>query len=344
MLVEHLKNKKIILTGATGFVGRYFLKTLEPFIKQYNIKISCVVRASSKRGLLPNFVNIYEADLHTGSGLSLALKGQDVVIHLAATLFGSSWKDYFSNVHIAKVLGQAISEESNIHKVLYVSSLAATGPSGANFIVDDNTIPNPISAYGWSKYLAEEVLFKYCQKSLVVLRPPMIYGEGDTGFLPFFQAVNKRIIVSPGFGRNFPVSIMHVHDVVLAMLCTLQEKSYGVYHCNDGYIPRIFDKSHTMQGIGEIIASILQKRAICIKMPLWIMGITAVISTLWGRYFLGSNKRKPSWNVDKYRESRAYGFVCDGQRIQDELGFKPQILLRDGLKQTIEDYKQRGWL
>ncbi len=348
MSLEHLQGKRILLTGATGFVGQHVLRALEPLVASHKMKVSCVVRATSKRALLPSFVTVHEADLLTGQGLEAAVQGQDVIIHLAAVLFGTRWDKYFANVRMAENLGQAIAQQGSVSRVLFVSSLAATGPSTATASVDDSTNAAPVSAYGWSKYMAEEVLHRHCQDKMVVLRPPMIYGPGDTGFLPFFQAVQMGLIVSPGFGRDFPVSIMHVQDVVQAIFCTLKPEAQGVYHCNDGYSPKTYEVSHTMRGIGQIMASLMGKRALSIKMPLCILGISAYLSTLWGavatRFCPCCTKKSPSWNKDKYREAKAAGWVCDAGRIQQELGFAPQKSLQEGLKETIADYKERGWL
>ncbi len=348
MSVEHLQGKRILLTGATGFLGQHLLQQLEPLVASHKIKVSCVVRATSNRTLLPSFVNIYEADLDSGLGLDKALEGQDIVIHMAAVLFGTCWKEYFANVRMAKALGKAMAKQESIEKVLFVSSLAATGPSSAQGVVDDNSISAPVSAYGWSKSMAEEVLYRYCQDKVVVVRPPIIYGPADKGLLPFFQAVQMGLIISPGFGRDFPVSTIYVGDMVKAMFCALKPQASGIYHCNDGHSTKTYEKSHTMRGIGQIIASALEKRTITLKLPLCILGISAYISTLWGAVSsclcCCASKRKPSWNKDKYREAKAYGWECDGTRMQNELGFTPEKSLQSGLEETIADYKKRGWL
>ncbi len=339
MSLEHLRGKHILLTGATGFVGRNVLQALAPLAEQGQVQVSCLVRASSRRDLLPSYVRVFEADLATGAGLAEALRGQHMVVHMAALLFGVCWQDYLANVQASSILGQAIAKEQEqgaLERVLLVSSLAAAGPCGSVPGVEDDHVARPVSAYGWSKFLSEESLGRYCGKSLVVLRPPMIYGPEDTGFLPYFVMAKKGLVISPGFGRDFPVSIMHVQDVVQAIFCALKPQAHGVYHCSDG-------EPVTIEQVGHIMAGLMGKNSFCIKMPLPIMAFTALCSTVWGALTKPLGLRAPSWNVDKYREARAEGWLCHGQGLKD-LGFTPTMPLREGLKQTIAAYKQAGML
>ncbi len=337
---EHLQGKRILLTGATGFVGRHVVRALAPMAEAGQIEVSCLVRASSRRNTLPSFVRFFEADLASGKGLEDALQGQHMVVHMAALLFGARWQDYLSNVQASSILAKAIAEQQeqgHCQRVLLVSSLAATGSCAKAPGVGDDALPKPISAYGWSKYLSEEAMGRHCGKSLVVLRPPIIYGPEDKGFFPYFAMAKKGLVVSPGMGRDFPVSIMHVQDVVQAILCTLKPEAQGVYHCNDTSV-------RTIRQVGEIMAELMGKKARCIHMPLAIMSATSLLSTAWGILTQPFGLRAPSWNRDKYREAREAGWLCDSSRLQKELGFEPMFSLRHGLEHSIDAYKKAGWL
>ncbi len=337
---EHLKGKRILLTGATGFVGRHVVEALAPMVQAGQLEVSCFVRASSRRNVLPSFVKIFEADLASGAGLEQALDGQHMVVHMAALLFGARWEDYLANVQAASILGRAIAKEQEkgqLERVVLVSSLAASGPCAKAPGVGDDVLPKPVSAYGWSKYLCEEALGRYCGKSLVTLRPPIIYGPHDKGFFPYFAMAQKGLVVSPGFGRDFPVSIVHVQDVAQAIICTLQAQAQGVYHCDGG-------QAYTIRQVGELMAELMGKKARCVHMPLAVMSVTSLLSTAWGVLAQRFGLRAPSWNRDKYREARVQGWLCQSERLQKELGYAPAWGLRQGLEQSITWYKKAGWL
>ncbi len=328
-----MSQKKILITGGTGFVGKHLLHHLN----QGDAQLSCLVRKSSNRVGLPSKVQIFEADLQTGQGLDAALAGQDEVIHLASLLFGLGWQDYLqANVGASEVLGQALARHDNIKRVVFVSSLAASGSCAVSPGVTDADLARPVSAYGWSKYMSEQVLSKYCGQRLVILRPPIIYGSYDKGLLPYFKAAQKGIIITPGFRRSFPISIIHAKDMANVIEHALLPEAEGIYHCNDG-------AEHTMQSLGLAIAKVLGRKARCIGLPLPIMGLSAGLMSLGAVLCKPLNLRPPSWNLDKFREAREPGWLCAGQRIT-KLGFKPNVTLEQGLYEAINSYKEQGWL
>lgn len=355
-MAPHLAGKKVLLTGGTGFVGRHLL----PQLLATGAEVTCLTRAVSRTGHLPQGVATAQADLTTGAGLEQALQGKDVVIHMAALLFALGWQDYLrANALAARSLGSALSRLSaegglgDDFRFVLVSSLAATGPSGVAPGVNDATPAAPVSAYGWSKMLTEQVLSRALGQSLVTLRPPIIYGSGDKGLLPVFKGVQKAAIaVSPGAGREFYVSALHATDMAQAVLCACRPEARGVYHLSDG---EAYTMSGFCQGMGAAMDKVLGRAARkvrIVRMPLPVMACTAGISTAFAvvgdaavNRLLGHGlRRAPAWNLDKYREARQAGWLCDNSRICAELGFAPRVNLEAGMTEAIEGYRREGWL
>ena len=355
-MAPHLAGKKVLLTGGTGFVGRHLL----PQLLAAGAEVTCLTRAVSRTGHLPQGVATAQANLATGEGLEQALQGKDVVIHMAALLFGLGWQDYLrANALAARsmagVLARLAAEGrlgDNFRFVL-VSSLAATGPSGIAPGVDDATPCAPVSAYGWSKMLTEQVIGRALGQSLVTLRPPIIYGSGDKGLLPVFKGVKgASTAVSPGAGREFYVSAVHAADMAQAVLCACKPEARGVYHLSDG-------EAYTMSGFCEGMGAAMDKvfgratrKVRIVRMPLPVMACTAVLSTAFAvmadaaaNRLLGHGlRRAPAWNLDKYREARQAGWLCNSSRICTELGFIPSVNLEAGMTEAIEGYRREGWL
>ena len=328
-----LAGVKVLLTGGTGFVGRH----LVPVLVAAGAQVTCLVRPTSDTSLLPPGVRAASANLLTGAGLAEAVAGQEVVLHLAAVLFGQDWQDYLrGNALAAQHLGAALAASPTLRRCVHVSSLAASAPSACG--VPDDVTPAPVSAYGWSKFLAEQCLGRALGDRLVVLRPPIIYGSGDKGLLPWFQAARRGLVITPGWRRAFPVSMIHAHDVVRAILCCCLPEAHGVYHCSDGH-------THDMGHVGLLIAQLLgRSSAHHIGLPLPLMGLAAALASGFARLVRRPGGRAPSWNLDKYREARQVGWVCTGERIRVELGFAPRVDLASGLAEAIEGYTLLGWL
>ena len=320
--------QRILLTGGTGFVGRHLARALAG-----RAELSCMVRSTSRTDLLPPGTRVFQADIAAGQGIDAAMAGQDCLIHLAATLFSFSWQHYLRDaVLLADRLGSA-ARRAGIRRVVVVSSLAATGPCAQSPGVADDAPPAPVSAYGWSKYMAELAFARELgsASSLVVLRPPIIYGPGDKGLLPYFKAAKLGLIAAPG--GVFPVSAVHVRDAVQGILCCLKPGAQGVYHINDG-------AEHTMVSLGLAMAAAFGRKALVLRMPRPVLAVSSALADLAARLGLPSG----SWNMDKYRESCAAGWLCSAARITAELGYAPAVSLREGIADAVAGYRQLGWL
>jgi nucleoside-diphosphate-sugar epimerase len=320
--------QRILLTGGTGFVGRHLARTLAG-----RTELSCMVRATSRTDHLPPGTRVFQADIAGGQGIDAAMAGQDCLIHLAATLFSTSWRNYLRDAALlAQRLGNA-AQRAGIQRIVVVSSLAATGPSAQSPGVADHALPAPVSAYGWSKYLAELAFARELgdPARLVVLRPPIIYGSGDKGLLSYFKSAKFGFIATPS--RNFPVSAVHVRDAVQGILCCLKPEAHGVYHVNDG-------AEHTMASLGLAIAAALGRKALVLRMPRPILAVSAALASFAAHLGMPSSP----WNIDKYRESCAEGWLCSAVRIAAELGYAPSMPLREGIADAVVGYKALGWL
>lgn len=351
-----LQGKRVLLTGGTGFVGRHLL----PHLLEAGAEVTCLTRAASHTARLPQGVGTALADLSTGQGLEEALAGKDVVIHMAALLFGLGWQDYLrANALAARSLATAIERlaatgaSDKPFRFVLVSSLAATGPCATAPGVDDAAPAAPVSAYGWSKLLTEQILGRALGSRLVTLRPPIIYGSGDKGLLPVFKGVLRAgLAVSPGAGRDFPVSAVHADDMARAVLCACQPGAKGVYHLNDGGVYTMAGFCRAMGAAVDAALNRAPRRVRVLRMPLPIMACTAGLSTafavaadaLTARFAGRRLRRAPAWNLDKYREARQPGWLSDGSRLCRELGFAPRVSLEAGMAEAVEGYRREGWL
>jgi nucleoside-diphosphate-sugar epimerase len=345
----------VLLTGGTGFVGRHLL----PQLLAAGARVTCLVRATSRTDGLPQGAAVARADLSSGEGLAAALEGQDICIHMAALLFGLGWQDYLrANALAARSLAGACTAlgDAGPTRVVLVSSLAATGPCATAPGVTEGTPPAPVSAYGWSKLLTEQILGRALGARLVTLRPPIIYGSGDKGLLPVFRGVRLGLAVSPGAGRDFPVSAVHAADMAQAVLCACKPEACGVYHCSDGAVYSMAGFCRVMGAAVRAVTGRPRGPVRILRLPLPLMALAALASSglaccadallaRWPRSLGGGRlRRAPNWNLDKYREARQVGWLCDNSRLCRELGFAPQVALEAGMREAAEGYRREGQL
>ena len=334
-----LQNKRVLLTGGTGFVG----SRVVPMLLDAGARVTLLCRSSSRTSHLPDTVTVVRTDLRNSTDFLDELAQCDIFIHMAALLFGLGWQDYLKdNCGVAQNLAGMLHTLGNRgpRRVILVSSLAAAGPCDRDPGRTEEEACCPVSAYGWSKYLSENILHSAAKDRLVILRPPIIYGSGDLGLLPVFRGLAKGVGVLPGLGRPFPVSVIHVDDVARAILLVCEPRAQGIYHLSDG-------KTVTMADFYRQAAKALGREAHLIPLPLWFMGLAALASsgaaTLTSRLF-SSKGRAPNWNLDKFREARQCGWIgCNG-RIVSELGFAPAMDLATGMEEAVAGYKKRQLL
>lgn len=348
-----LAGKRVLVTGGTGFLGGHLL----PQLLDSGARVTCLVRPGSDVRRLPQGVAVARGDCASGEGLASALAGQEICIHMAALLFGLGWQDYLrANGRAAAQLARAAQGSPTLGRFVLVSSLAAAGPAadpatapGASAAPD---IPcRPVSAYGWSKLLSEQILGRALGERLVVLRPPIIYGSGDRGLLPVFRGVARGIAVSPGLFRSFPVSVIHADDAAQAVLLVCGPGARGTYYPDDG---ARHDMASFCRAMGKALG---RPRVRILHLPLPLMGLTAALASGAGSAMRGLARvcapggpqrtrmgRAPNWNFDKYREARAPGWLCDARRLREELGFAPRMDLEAGMAEAVAGYRREGWL
>lgn len=233
---------KILITGATGFVGWNFLKRL----RESQIKTVCLVRKESKNlGKLEQFdTELRFCDLEKSGTLDGNLfKDIDFVYHFAGSVFGKTRKElYRTNVDGTENLFHAI-RHTPVRRFVFLSSLAAVGPVGLDDIITEETIPHPISWYGRSKLEAERRLRNLVHdvgKEICIVRTPLIYGEGlsnQSRLALFIDKIRDGSFKFIGGGKN-KVCLCQLDNLIdfLLKVLELDGVSFKVFHIADSAV------------------------------------------------------------------------------------------------------------
>ena len=175
---------KILLTGATGFIG----KALVVKLLQQNFNVSVVVRG--KTSIFSDKVKQYIVDdFRNNSDLSLALEGIDCVVHLAAKAHvidksKASVLDEFRKINTEFTLNLARQAmASKVKRLIFLSSVGVNGNQNTRAFLETDIV-NPQEPYAISKCEAEQGLLSLAQKSdleVVIIRPPLVYENDAPG-------------------------------------------------------------------------------------------------------------------------------------------------------------------
>lgn len=307
---------RIIVTGGTGFIGSNLIKYLKT--KDYEI-ISLTRRNSYEQNGI-KFINV---DYHNLDDLKKKLKC-DILIHLAATLFARTKKEFiYENVNSTRNLVDA-ARENRVKKIIYLSSLAAGGPSqDITKPRNEKTPDNPVSYYGLSKLLGELEIKRF--ERWTILRPPIVYGPKDDGFSTIAQWVKKGIMISPQ-KKDAMFSFIFVDDLVKCIIRSIEEDldNEVFYVCEKKY--------YTWNKFITLMAETMNiPRPKMITMPKTFLQFTAFSYEIFS-YLL---KTKPVLNRDKIREATTSHWIADPSKWEEKTNLKNWTTIEEGFKKTF---------
>ena len=327
---------RILLTGASGFLGSHIAEQLD----QQGADVRALVRPTSDTRFLEGLehVTLLSGAMSDKASLLAATEGVDGIIH-AAGLVKAREPDDFHRTNAqgtANLLRAARQNASGIERFVLVSSLAVMGPSKDGRPVPSSAAPNPVTHYGRSKLAAEEAALSEAQSlPITIIRPPMIYGPRDREILPFFKSVRLGVLPLTG-SQGSLLSAIFAADCAAACIKALAADvpSGSTFFVEDG----------RLETLGELIAHIenaLDRRAwLRIRVPRFLMYGAALGSEVYGRVM----GRAVMLTRDKLNELLAPHWVCDSTEAQAALGWRPRISFDEGTRITGAWYRREGWL
>ncbi len=322
---------KALVTGATGFIGSHLVE----YLLNRGDDVTCLARDPRRlRWLDPSRVKLIEGDC-TDPNLSRRLReGFDSVFHLAGITKTLNRDEFFRvNGRGTGNLGAALVESGQASRLVYLSSLAAAGPSNDGHPLRESETPQPVSDYGRSKLDGEKALTTLgAPIPWVIVRAPIIYGPRDRDLLPFFKCAKRRVALSLGGRRTF--SLCYVDDLVDGLHLAAERGRPGETYYVAESNPRSWNE------IWEAIGEALGVRLHTISFPPALLGAAA-----WAWEGVARvTGVQPLLNRDKACEIREPHWVCDPGKAGRELGFTSSTPLRTGMQRVVEWYKRYGWL
>ncbi len=319
----------ILLTGATGFLGRNFVFE---YIKKEPIRI--LARRTSDISCFKNHprIHIVYGCYADSKNLEPALKDVEAVIHCAARTTGRNFGEFYeANVIATKNLIQAM-KKNKVEKLLFISSQSAGGTTNNEKIVDEFNAELPISFYGLSKKMAEDIV-KASGLKYTILRPCSVYGPYDLEILKFIRLLNKGLYPVIGNGKKY-LSLIYVRDLVRLMQKIVCKSIFNqkLYYVSDGLC---YEFDDVVRAISRML-----NRPYYLKIN--VPESFAFIFGLLNDLFLPEKRRLLGF--DKVREMSKDYWVCQSSLIHRDIEWKPEFSFNMGMEETIKWYRDNGYL
>ena len=319
MTPKSQKRPKVMVTGATGFVGRHLVDFLHA--NQYRVSVYSRQEFSARASCGLNPEDWFIGEIEDKPALISACKTADVVVHLANLAhagLSDRVRHYSFNVEGTRFVCEAC-REAGTRKLVYVSSALTLSPVR--------------SAYAQSKKLAEEVVFKAASDAAYsgdefeahILRPANIYGPGMKGNIAgLIRGISdRRMPPLPALTNRF--AMVSVYDVCRAIQILIESASVSEhpYLLTDGEL-------YTPNRVESAIYAALHRRQPRWRSPRVIFYLAALVAETFNRLRLGET----TVGLRTY-----HNLVTDSplrsEGLDERLGFSPTRDFEDDLPEIL---------
>ena len=326
--------KKVLVTGATGFLGAYILEELKE-----KFDLIAVGRNEKKLNeLKEKYKNLecIKLDL-TDLNSTLGLPTADVVVHSAAlsTVWGT-WEEFYKNNVTATKNIIEYCKKNKVKKIVFISTPSVYTEKRDRFNIKENEFNenNNLNYYIKSKIICEKLILdsESTDLEVVIIRPKGLIGIGDTSILPRILYTNKKIGI-PVFKENKEVLIdlTSVENAAYSVLLSIEK---------NGISGEIFNITNGNPTVQKEMLEILEKN-IGIKFKYKILSFKKIYFAaliLERVYKIFRIKKEPI--VTKYTVcTLAFSQTLNIERARKVLGYEPKITLEDEIKRFADHYK-----
>lgn len=324
----------MLVTGATGFTGGHLARSLARAGDSVRVLVRDAARAET---LAAEGIEVVTGDLTDAASLARACEGCDIVYNIAALYreAGLPAAAYRAVNADAVVTLLAAAAAAGARRVVHCSTVGVHGDIDRPPANEDAPLA-PGDIYQETKLLGEQLGREAAARhgvELVIARPTGIYGPGDRRLFKMFGQIARGRFVMIGTGRNY------YHVTYIDDLCD------GFRLC--GTVPAAAGRTYILGGgevttLAELVAltaDVAGRRLSRVRVPLWPVWVAGAACELICAPF-GISPPLYRRRVDFFRKSRAF----DISRARHELGYAPKIGLREGVRRTLEWYREHGWI
>ena len=300
---------RLSVTGGTGFVGSHLIDAA--LSAGHQVKALTRRQQPARSGL-----EWISGSLEDRAALHRLVTDSDAVIHVAGVISAGDAAG-FERGNVAGTLAMlAAATAGGVQRFVHVSSLAAREPK--------------LSMYGASKARAED-LVRSSGLEWAMVRPPAVYGPGDRDTLELFRMARLGLMLMPPRGH---VSLIHVDDLarLLLALAGPAAPSNILIEADDGK-PGGWSHRQFARELGRAVGT----SPAIVSTP----GLFLRLAARADQLFRGS---KAKLTVDRAAYFSHRNWVVDTKLGSPPELWRPQIPTDQGLKETADWYREKGWL
>lgn len=301
---------RLAITGGTGFVGHHTIARA--------LECGHRVQALTRRPQPPQpGLDWVPGSLSDVDALHALVRDCDAVIHVAGITNARNRAEFEAgNIQGVANLREALGTRPLVH----VSSLAARAPE--------------LSVYGWSKLMGEQIAMGSAGP-VVALRPPAVYGPGDTEFLALIRMAGSGFVTFPKQART---SMIYGPDLADALITLAEDligparSAGGVHEIDDG------KASHSPDEIATAIGAALGRRVRALAIPPRILPLAAIVDTAFSRL----RGATPRLSRDRARYMAHPDWSTDSKPLLALGLWQPRTNLQQGMAATVAAARQQG--
>ena len=329
---------RVLVTGASGFVGKSLLGAL----RDRGHKVTAVSRSRVEQ---PGIFYVRSPELDPDADWSAISANIDAVVHLAGlahvTSEGFDAETEKNYVRINTEGARRLAEQSaatGVKHFIFLSSCHAVAAE-SDEVLTDGTNPRPVSAYGRSKLAAEDAIKRVLAGSdcaWTILRPPLVYGPGNTANFRFLVKLVKTGAPMPlasVYNRRSFIYVENLADLIVT--CLGNPKAFRkTFYPSDGKDVSTPELIHAVSRANQSVQCSVRSDSVPSKATRHPSPATRHSVRLFPfpESLLKAMGRLPGLAAFRKLTSSLY---VDSEAIRRELGWTPPFTMEEGLKRTL---------
>lgn len=331
------QNKRVLVTGATGFVGGHLSKRLLEQGAVCRVLVRKSADSAKIKALADAGAEICYGDVTDKQSVAAAVDGVEYVFHIAALFRQAKFPDeiyYQVNVEGTRNVLDA-AEQFSVKRVVHCSTVGVHSHI-PNPPADETEDYRPGDIYQETKCEGEKVAlerFRSRKVEGVVIRPAMIWGEGDRRMLKLFRGVSRRRFPVIGNGRTL-THWVYVHDLVAGILLAGEKpEAKGQIYIFAGERPA------SIEELVRTVADSAGVKPLPFKVPAVPVQLLGSCMEVLCKPF-GIEPPIYRRRVDFFTKDRCF----NTEKAANELGYQPAQKFETEVKNIYDWYKANNWL